>query len=290
MSLNRRGLLEQTQVLRFRLNFGNNNIVVFYVASKMEKRTGFTLIELLVVIAIIALLLAILIPSLNKAKAYAKRILCTNNARQTGLGIQVYAQGNDNKVMPQCGAGGGEWTGDPDNYPPANSYFAYRKNLGTGEMIPFHLAVLYEMGVIENPESFYCPAQPITDKFNYDYYTKKGQIRWGSDAIAPNASGNWYVRTSYQYWNACKEQLDQIRGFKPIVFDSISQWDHVPHRKSGPGSMPQGLTVLYVDGHVSFVNDEDLFTAYTWNDLNYPDAQGNNKVAFRRILKVMEGH
>jgi len=277
-------------VLRFRLNFGNNNIAVFYGASKIEKRTGFTLIELLVVVAIIALLLAIILPSLKKAKDYAKRIICTSNARQTGLAIRLYAHDNDNKVMPQCNAGGNKYTGNPNNYPPADSYFAYRKILATGEMIPFHLAVLYETGLIENPEIFYCPAQPITDVFNYDYYTKKGRIEWGSDAIAPNSNGNWYVRTSYQYWNGCEQRLDRIGGFKPLVFDSISQWDHVPHRKSGPGSMPQGLTVLYVDGHVSFVNDEDLFTAYTWNGNNYPGAPGNDRVAFRRILKVMEGH
>jgi len=256
----------------------------------MEKRTGFTLIELLVVIAIIALLLAIVLPSYRKVKEYAKRTICMNNARQTGLAIQVYSLSNDNKVMPQCGPGGGEWTGNPDNYPPANSYFAYRKNLATGEMIPFHLAVLYETGLIDNPEIFYCPAQPITDKFNYDYYTKKGQIEWGSDAIAPNASGNWYVRTSYQYWNGCEVQLERISIFKPLVFDSISQWDQLPHRKSGPGSTPQGLTVLYADKHVSFVNDRDLFTAYTWNGNNYPGAPGNDRVAFQRILKVMEGH
>ncbi len=263
--------------------------MVFYGTSKMEKRTGFTLIELLVVIAIIALLLSIILPSLKKVKDYAKRTICMNNARQTGLAIQVYAQDNDNKVMPQCNSNG-NIVSNPTNYPPANSYFAYRKILGTGEMIPFHLAVLYDMGVIENPEAFYCPAQPITDKFNYDYYTKKGQIEWGSDAIAPNSNGNWYVRTSYQYWTGCEERLDQISIFKPLVFDSISQWDHLPHRKSGPGSMPQGLTVLYADKHVSFVNDKDLFTAYTWNGLNYPDAPGNDRIAFQRILKVMEGH
>ena len=157
-------------------------------------------------------------------------------------------------------------------------------------MIPSHLAVLYETGLVENPESFYCPAQPITSKLNYDYYTKKGEIEWGSDAIAPNSGGNWYVRTSWQYWNGCEERIAKLQAFKPLVFDSVSQWDQVPHRKSGPESMSQGITVLYVDGHVSFVSDPDLFTSYTWNGNNYVNAPGNDRVAFQRILKVMEGH
>jgi prepilin-type N-terminal cleavage/methylation domain-containing protein len=56
----------------------------------MKKKKGFTLIELLVVIAIIAMLLAIVVPSLRKAKEYARKIICKSNLHQVGLAMGSY--------------------------------------------------------------------------------------------------------------------------------------------------------------------------------------------------------
>lgn len=66
--------------------------------STLSRIRGFTLIELLVVVAIIALLLSILLPSLNGARRVAKRVTCASNQRQIGVGMRGYAEESDDWV------------------------------------------------------------------------------------------------------------------------------------------------------------------------------------------------
>jgi len=64
----------------------------------MRKRKGFTLIELLVVIAIIALLMAILIPALNRAREQGKRAVCLNNTKTLVLAWIMYAEAHNGRI------------------------------------------------------------------------------------------------------------------------------------------------------------------------------------------------
>ena len=109
--------------------------------TPVECELGFTLIELLVVIAVIAILAALLLPSLSSAKAKARQIQCMNNQRQLAFTWTLYADDNNEQLVPNG-------YGTPDELGGTKLWVLG----GTHKNIPAHMQAFTNLDYLVNPQ------------------------------------------------------------------------------------------------------------------------------------------
>jgi prepilin-type N-terminal cleavage/methylation domain-containing protein/prepilin-type processing-associated H-X9-DG protein len=165
----------------------------------MRRHLAFTLVELLVVIAIIALLLAILMPSLTGVKAAAKRTHCANRLSGIGRAFMTYLSDYDNK-LPTVEM-------NDQRYRAIHHYYLNYYINSADIKIWCHLGCLWGQGLIDHPLDFYCPA---TENWQEDFPPDSAY------ASIPRKALKGYV-----YWPMSKE--DYTLAQWQVLYDHSDQ-------------------------------------------------------------------
>jgi len=239
----------------------------------MRKTKGFTLVELLVVISIIALLLAMLLPSLNKARGVAQRVICANNLKTMALGDKIYSQESDDYHVPIYDGSTDDnwiWFQNP----------LFIKIIGMKGRFNREAAKGYQ--ALTLPKEYKCPTDKRTvanggllvegtDISGTSYGMNSVGLRAGKNADwvenrtgkgtaqalkttqVENPSNKFFFMDSewtyVDYWGARYTEFWDIVGDRR----SSTQWDVPAYRHR------EGANVVFYDGHMKYLPKQQIF-------------------------------
>jgi prepilin-type N-terminal cleavage/methylation domain-containing protein len=206
-------------------------------------RRAFTLVELLVVIGIIALLVAILLPTLGKAREAAHRAACLSNLRQVSIAFRFYAMNNRDQV--------------PLGYRAKTKQFDSMVFSATSKRLVL-FGWLYQAGLMTPPQVFFCPSNNDPQSM---YNTPNNIWPPGPEFVSANQVYSGY---------ACRPEIELPDDSAQYETDPPGTWQPIPRlshfkNKAIFGDLTAtpsrvdtrhrtGINVLYGDGGACWVD------------------------------------
>jgi prepilin-type processing-associated H-X9-DG protein/prepilin-type N-terminal cleavage/methylation domain-containing protein len=245
--------------------------------NQLKASAGFTLVELLVVIGIISILIAMLLPALNKARQAAKAVICESNLRQIYNGVVMYANDNKDALVPNGRHYMFNLASDPyrtwDYYLAAGHYIGRTKYIGLGNS---SVPDVYDWVDADSAQIFACPAHvnPTVGKayigecYGYGSWCRSPQY-WVIDGYPWKLHRPLQWTGSPWYWPTTPDRMilliDSVRNNVTGTEIDSSQ---TAFATADDASISiacrhnKRANALFVDGHVQALTKSDI-TSFT---------------------------